>query len=203
MTSIVHAAILAAGRSSRMQGPNKLLAEFDGVPLIKRVVNEVCASRATQAVLVVGHQRDRIAAAVGGAPVQIVHNADYADGLSTSLQAAIRAMPVEAGGLLVVLGDMPRISAPSLDLMIRAFEDGGGRAVVRATHQGRAGNPVILPRALFADIATIKGDIGAKHLIEGSGLPIIDIELGEAASLDLDTPDAVLRAGGRIVEEAE
>lgn len=186
-----------------MQGPNKLLAEFDGVPLIRRVVNEVCASSASRAVLVVGHQRDRIAAAVSEAPVQIVHNPHYADGLSTSLQAAIRATPGEACGLLVVLGDMPGINARSLDLMIQAFEDSGGRAIMRATHEGRAGNPVILPRALFDGIMTIEGDVGARHLIEGSGLPIKDIELGKAASLDLDTQDAILLAGGRIVREVE
>ncbi|MHB2264910.1 NTP transferase domain-containing protein [Aliihoeflea sp. PC F10.4] len=200
--AVVHAAILAAGRSSRMEGPNKLLAEFDGVPLIRRVTEAACKARVARAHLVVGHQRDRIAQAVEGLEIDIVENPDYADGLSTSLKAAALAMPAKADGILVVLGDMPGVTAQILNLMIEAFERSGGSAIVRATHAGKRGNPVLLPRALFAQIEKIEGDVGARHLVENSGLPVVDIELGEAASLDLDTQDAVRQAGGRIVEGA-
>ncbi|MCO6390506.1 NTP transferase domain-containing protein [Aliihoeflea aestuarii] len=199
---VVHAAILAAGRSSRMKGPNKLLAEFDGVPLIRRVAAATQGSRAERAHLIVGHQRDRIVQAVDELDIDIVDNPDFADGLSTSLKAAARAVPRHVDGLLVVLGDMPGVTAQTLDRMIAAFEHSGGSSIVRATHAGKRGNPVILPRALFAEIEKIEGDTGARHLVESAVLPVVDIELGEAASLDLDTQDAVRQAGGRIVEQA-
>jgi molybdenum cofactor cytidylyltransferase len=69
---------------------------------------------------------------------------------------------------------------------------------VRATNAGVPGNPVILPRALFAAARQLDGDTGARQLIEDSGLPLIDIEIGEAASLDVDTPELLARAGGQL-----
>ncbi len=67
---------------------------------------------------------------------------------------------------------------------------------MRATHDGKRGNPVLLPRALFAEVATLEGDTGARHLVEAEGPPVIDVEIGEAAFVDVDTPDAMARAGG-------
>ncbi len=69
---------------------------------------------------------------------------------------------------------------------------------MRATHDGARGNPVILPRALFADALRLEGDVGARHLVEAGGLPVRDVDLGIAASLDVDTPDAMASAGGRL-----
>ncbi|MGQ2906847.1 MAG: NTP transferase domain-containing protein [Aliihoeflea sp.] len=199
---IVHAAILAAGRSSRMHGPNKLLSEFDGKPLIRRVADAVTSSRVDATHIVLGHQRDRIAAALDGLDVAFVDNPDYADGLSASLKAAERALSPEVSGLLVVLGDMPGVTASAIDAMLDAFARSGGQAIIRATDAGKRGNPVLLPRALFAEIERIEGDTGARHLVEGASLPVVDVELGAAASLDLDTQDAVRLAGGNIVEDA-
>ncbi len=198
---IVHAAILAAGRSSRMHGPNKLLAEFDGAPLIRRVAEAVMSSRVDATHIVLGHQRDRIAAALDGLDLTFIDNPDYADGLSTSLKAAERALASQVNGLLVVLGDMPGVTANAIDAMIAAFARSGGQAIIRATDAGKRGNPVLLPRALFAGIERIEGDTGARHLVEGAALPVVDVELGAAASLDLDTQDAVRQAGGKIVED--
>lgn len=199
---IVHAAILAAGRSSRMHGPNKLLAEFNGKPLIRRVAEAVSSSRVDATHVVLGHQRQRVAAALDGLGLAFVDNPDYADGLSTSLKAAERALAPEVSGLLVVLGDMPGVAQGAIDAMLDAFARSGGQAIVRATDAGKRGNPVLLPRALFAAIERIEGDTGARHLVEGAALPVVDVELGSAASLDLDTQDAVRLAGGNIVEDA-
>ncbi|MCO6385465.1 NTP transferase domain-containing protein [Aliihoeflea sp. 40Bstr573] len=199
---VVHAAILAAGRSSRMHGPNKLLAEFDGEPLIRRVAEAVTNSSVDATHVVLGHQRDRVASALGGLDLAMVENPEYADGLSTSLKAAERALPPEVNGLLVVLGDMPGVTAKAIDAMLEAFAGAGGQAIIRATDAGKRGNPVLLPRALFAQIERIEGDTGARHLVECAALPVVDVELGAAASLDLDTQEAVRQAGGNIVEGA-
>ena len=67
-----------------------------------------------------------------------------------------------------------------------------------AMHQ--PGNPVILPQALVARIDELEGDTGARHLIETGGAEIVDIELGEAARIDVDTPDALAAAGGVAAE---
>jgi molybdenum cofactor cytidylyltransferase len=192
----VHAVLLAAGRSSRMGGPNKLLASFEGAPLVRRVAERILASRAGGTVAVVGHQADRIGEALSSLDLKLVHNPDYASGLSTSLRAGVEALPAAADGALIALGDMPAVSTPDIDRLIGAFAAAGGTSIVRATHDGKRGNPVILPRALFAEVTKLGGDTGARQIVEAGGAAVIDVELGAAASLDVDTPEAMRLAGG-------
>lgn len=192
----VHAVILAAGRSSRMGGPNKLLARFGGEPLVRLIAARALASSAASTVVVSGHQAERVEAALAGLDVRLAFNPAYAGGLSTSLRAGIAALPQDAAGALVVLGDMPNVGSADLDRLIDAFRERNGRAVVRAAHAGRRGNPVVLPQKLFEAVARLEGDTGARGLIEAGGLPVVDVEIGEGAFLDVDTPDLMKQAGG-------
>lgn len=196
----VAAVLLAAGRSSRMGGNNKLLADFDGEPLVRRVGSRLAASRCLATTAVVGHQASRIAAALGDLDVRIVENPDYPDGLATSLRCGMAAMPPQVDGAMIVLADMPDIRREDFDALIAAFESSGGRAIVRAAHGTQRGNPVILPRALFGAASSLEGDTGARQIIERSGLEIIDVEIGRAAAVDVDTPDAMSAAGGVLVD---
>jgi molybdenum cofactor cytidylyltransferase len=192
----VDAIVLAAGRSSRMGGPNKLMALFDGRPLVRRTAETARASRAAEVVVITGHQAERASSALLGLPVRLTHNGDYASGLASSLKAGIRALPVETDGALIMLGDMPGVAAADLDRLIAAFAKAGGASIVRATHAGKRGNPVILPRSLFPEVMKLAGDTGARHIVEAQGNPVIDVEIGAAASVDVDTPEAMHIAGG-------
>ncbi len=188
--------LLAAGRSSRMGGPNKLLASFDGKPLVRRAAETALASKAAGVTVVTGHQRGRVEEALAGLDVSFAYNPDFATGLASSLKAGIAKVPQDATGAMIVLGDMPGIADMDINRLIRAFAKGEGKSVVRATHEGRRGNPVILPRSLFGAVAHLEGDTGARHLVEAEGLDVIDVEIGEAAAVDVDTPEAMSRAGG-------
>ncbi|RFC64881.1 MULTISPECIES: NTP transferase domain-containing protein [Mesorhizobium] len=192
----IYIIILAAGRSSRMGGPNKLMAEFDGKPLVRLIAERACASRASGVLLVTGHDAARVEATLSDLKLQPLNNPDYAIGLSSSLKVGMAALPPDATGALIVLGDMPGITTADLDRMIAAFRREHGNAIIRATHNGKRGNPVILPRALFGSVATLEGDTGARHLVEAESAAVIDIELGEGASVDVDTPEAMAKAGG-------
>jgi molybdenum cofactor cytidylyltransferase len=192
----VEIVLLAAGRSSRMGGPNKLMALFEGRPLVRRSAERALASRAAGVTVVTGHQADRISTALSGLDVRIVHNSDFAAGLSGSLKRGVCAIPTDRAGAMIVLADMPGVSAGDLDCLIRAFEKSGGAAIVRAVHDGKRGNPVILPRSLFHAVSLLEGDTGARHLVEAEGLNVIDVEIGEGAGLDVDTRDALESAGG-------
>src|SRR5690606_27072357 len=97
----IAALVLAAGRSSRMGGPNKLLAEIAGKPMLRIVVEEALASKAGPVIVVTGHQRDRVEAALAGLPVRFVHNPDFADGLGSSLKTGIAAVPSDLDGAIV------------------------------------------------------------------------------------------------------
>jgi len=101
-----------------------------------------------------------------------------------------------ADGVLVMLADMPQVTAGDLKLLIAAFRKVGEQAIVRAVSQGKRGNPVILPQSLHDAVMRLEGDVGARHIIESSGLAVIDVDIGDAAHLDVDTPEAVIAAGG-------
>lgn len=190
--------ILAAGQASRMaaSGRHKLLAEFGGVPLVRKSVETVLASRSDRAVIVTGYRAGDIEAAIAGLDCPIVHNPDYATGMASSLKAGLAAVRDEADGLMVMLADMPGIEAGDLDRLVDAFHAEEGQAIIRAVSDGKRGNPVILPRSTFEALSKLEGDIGARPVIEKSGLPIIDVEIGVAAQLDTDTPEEIVAAGG-------
>jgi len=187
----VAALVLAAGRSTRMGGPNKLLADIGGRPMVRIVVEEVLASRARPVIVVTGHQRERVEAVLSGLPVTFVHNANYADGLSTSLRAGIAALPEEPDGAIVCLGDMPQVDAKLIDRLITAFDPERGALVVVPTIAGKRGNPVVWSRRFFPDLASLDGDVGARHLIAGYQEAVAEVPTDTAALLDVDTPDAL------------
>ncbi len=135
-------------------------------------------------------------ASLAGVDAKVVFNAEFATGLASSLKAGVAALPADASGALVALGDMPGVSSADFDRLIKAFQDAGGSAIVRATHGGKRGNPVILPRSLFGAVARLEGDTGARQLVESGLADVVDVEIGAAASVDVDTPDALERAGG-------
>ena len=184
--------VLAAGRSSRMGGPNKLLAEIGGKPLVRIVVDAVLASRARPVVVVTGHQRDKVEAALAGLPVKFVHNPHFADGLGTSLKAGIAALPADADGAIVCLGDMPQVDAALIDRLIGAFDPDHGALVVLPTIDGKRGNPVVWSRRFFPDLMAVEGDVGARYLIGRYTEAVAEVPLtGTAALTDVDTPEAL------------
>jgi molybdenum cofactor cytidylyltransferase len=195
----VAAVILAAGKASRMGegGAHKLLAEFDGEPLVRRAAETALSADSASVIVVTGHRRSEIEAALSGLNVIAIDNPDYASGMASSLISGFSASQArDADGVLVMLADMPGVTAGDLDALISAFRSASGRAIVRAVSRGKRGNPVILPRSLGDAVMRLEGDVGARHIIETSGLPVIDVDIGDAAHLDVDTPEAVLAAGG-------
>jgi molybdenum cofactor cytidylyltransferase len=189
----IAAVVLAAGRSTRMGGPNKLLAEIAGRPLLRIVVEEALASHAKPVIVVVGHERAEVEKALAGLPVQLIHNPDFAQGLGTSLKAGIAAVPAEADGAIVCLGDMPQVDASLIDRLIAAFDPDRGALIVMPTVEGRRGNPVLWSRRFFPDLMAIEGDVGARHFIGRYSEAVVEVPLeGRAALVDIDTPEALV-----------
>jgi len=193
----VAALILAAGRSTRMGGPNKLLATIDGKPLVRMVAEAALASRAAPVTVVTGHQRAKIEAALAGVDVALVHNPDYAEGLSASLAAGVAGLPADVDGVVVLLADMPAVDAAIIDRLIAAFDPGRGAAIVVATDRGRRGNPVVWSSRFFPALGAVTGDSGGRRLIAANRAAVVEVELGPAAGLDVDTPEALAALGGR------
>jgi molybdenum cofactor cytidylyltransferase len=175
-----------------MGAENKLTADLGGQPMVRHVVQAAMASAASPVLVVVGHQRDNVRAALAGLLVALVDNQDYAVGLSSSLKAGIRAVPEAADGALVLLGDMPQITAGHLDRLIAEFEAGGGAVIIVPAHDGRRGNPVLWPRACFGEMLQLEGDAGARRLLAAHASRVREVDLGtDAIFADVDTPEAL------------
>ncbi|MGB6285025.1 MAG: molybdopterin-binding/glycosyltransferase family 2 protein [Xanthobacteraceae bacterium] len=188
----IAAVVLAAGRSSRMGGSNKLLAQIGGRPLLRMVVEAALASQARPVLVVTGHQRERVESALADLPVTFVHNPDYAEGLGTSLKAGIAALPAEVDGVVVCLGDMPQVDAALINRLIGAIDPDKGALVAVPTIDGKRGNPVVWSRRFFPDLMAVEGDVGARHLIGRYGEAVVEVPVSGAAALtDIDTPQAL------------
>jgi molybdenum cofactor cytidylyltransferase len=188
----VAAIILAAGRSTRMGGPNKLLAELGGKPLVRLVTEQALASKAKGVIVVTGHQAGLVEKALAGLDVKFVRNPDFAQGLATSVKAGVAAVGDDADGAVICLGDMPMISAPLIDHLIEAFAPDRGNLIAVPVSDGRRGNPVLWSRRFFSELMTLDGDIGARHLIAKHPEAVAEVPVeGFGAFLDIDTPQAL------------
>lgn len=191
----VAAIVLAAGRSTRMGGPNKLVAELAGKPLVRIAAEQALASRARPVIVVTGHQRERVEAALAGLPVRFVHNPDYEQGLSTSLRTGIATLALDVDAAVVCLGDMPQVSGGMIDRLIEAFDPERGALIVVPTLDGKRGNPVLWSRRFFAALGELQGDVGARHLIGAHPDGLVEVPVtGVGAFFDIDTPDALAAA---------
>jgi molybdenum cofactor cytidylyltransferase len=184
--------VLAAGRSTRMGSINKMLAEIGGKPLVRIAAEQALASRAKPVIVVTGHERAQVEAALAGLPVRFTHNAAYADGLGTSLKAGIAVVPPDADGAIVCLGDMPQVDHALIDKLIAAFDPERSALIVIPSIDGRRGNPVVWARRFFNELMSINGDIGARHLIGSYAEAVVEVPLaGDAALTDVDTPESL------------
>ncbi|MGC8469099.1 MAG: NTP transferase domain-containing protein [Acetobacteraceae bacterium] len=194
----VTALVLAAGRSRRAAPLHKLLVPVRGKPMIARTVDNVLASRARPVLVVLGHEAETVAGALAGRPVGRVIAADHAEGLAASLRAGLAAVPAEARGVIVCLGDMPFVTGRVIDRLIEAFDPGEGRTIVIPTFRGKRGNPVLWDRRFLPEMMALSGDAGARALLERHHAETVEVEMENDAVLrDFDTPEALAALAGR------
>ena len=190
----IAAVILAAGSSRRMGNANKLLATIDGKPLVRIAAEAAIGSQAGSVVVVTGHEHERVATALAGLAVAFAYNLDHKKGMATSLRSGLAILPDDVEGAVVLLADMPKITSAVIDRVIAVFQSG---KIVVPTAEGLRGNPVLWSRRFFPELMGVNGDTGGRAVIEASSGSVIEVELGPAVSLDLDTREALAAAGGR------
>lgn len=192
-SAAIAAIILAAGQSTRMGKDNKLLTSVGGRTMLAQAVAAATQSKATHVTIVTGHQADEIKQALPEFSGKFVHNPNFKDGLSTSVQCGIASLNDEFDGALIILGDMPGINAEHVNALIEAFDPELDHAICVATHHGKRGNPVLWSRYFFAEMMQLTGDRGARHLLRQHGDVIIEVEMtDDAVLIDIDTKDELL-----------
>lgn len=187
----IAAVVLAAGRSTRM-ARNKLLIDMGGKPLVAHAVDAALEAGLAPVLVVTGHQAEAVQAALAGRPVTFVHNARFEDGMASSLQAGIAALSDDIDAALVCLGDMPSVGPRHMAAIAAAYAPESQRSICVPFSQGQRGNPVLLGRRFFPEIAQLSGDSGARPLLAAHADQVWPVELADDAVLtDLDTPEAL------------
>lgn len=180
--------VLAAGASRRMGQPKQLLA-VDGVPLLRRVVQVAIEAKIGKVWVVLGANAEKVRPVLAGLPVETVVNEAWEEGMGASIRAGMAAIGGDLSGVpgvIIVLGDQPEVSAGHLIQLSQAMI-ATGKSIVASRCAGRLSPPVLFGPGHFSILRQMKGDAGAKGLLEANpdGMAIVDTgDLG-----DLDTPD--------------
>jgi len=193
---LIAGVILAAGGSTRFGSP-KQLAELRGRPLLDHAVDAIRSVPAIDPIVVVlGAEADRIRERADLDGVEVAIATDWREGIAASLRAGVEAAG-EADAILITLGDQPLITPQVIAAVLDRAD--GPRAAARATFGGAPGHPVVVKRSLFAELAELRGDSGARELLEAHG--VAAVECGHLASAhDVDTPEDLEAIVGRASE---
>ena len=197
----VGALVLAGGAGRRAKPWDKLLTrDPSGQTMIARTLAAVEAGGADPVLLVLGHDAARLRSACPGAAS--VHAADHAEGLAASLRCGVAEAERKGwDAALVCLGDMPLVLPSTLRRLIETWQAARPRPdAVLPLWNGRRGNPVLWDRRLFPSLLGLRGDVGARSLLNRSSTAVLALEVEDEAVLqDFDTPErlASFRAGGR------
>jgi len=194
---MISAIVLAAGEAKRF-GQLKQLALIGETTMLEQVLDAVSRSRAEDVVVVLGAGSDEIRHRVSFAAERIVVNPEYASGLSSSLQAGLRALPEGADGALMVLADQPFVTTATIDSLIGEFIRKSPEAAV-PTFRGARGNPVLLNRSVFDEVMALRGDTGFRSVLTDPGRNILEVPVDDPGILrDIDTREEFDRTRGQL-----
>ena len=193
MVSDIAAIILAAGRSSRI-GAHKLLLPLNGRPLLAWSLAAACASDARPVILALGRDAEMVADAIPVGRYTTIINPRYAEGMGVTLALAVKALAPKIIGAVVLLGDQPFMPTGAIQATLAAALAQPDH-IVMGEHDGRRGHPVYLPRRVFARVATLSADEGARAIIAQEAGEITLVHIEEAhAQFDVDTLQDYQRA---------
>lgn len=187
--------MLAAGSGSRFGG-GKLLAPFGGRPLIEATLSGLRRAPVDEIIVVVGTEGERLRSISTAYETRIVQNPDWAEGMSTSVQAGLRACTPVARAAVVCLADQPLVGAEAVDKLVQAFQRGAKVAV--ATYGGEMRNPVLFAREVWPLLLhEMSGDRGAREFLKRRGQIVTEVPCDDVANpADIDTVDDLRRLEG-------
>jgi molybdenum cofactor cytidylyltransferase len=181
----VAAVVLAAGASTRM-GRNKLLLEVGGESLVRRAVRAAIAARVDEVVVVLGHEEDLVRAELRGLACTPIVNPDHAEGAGASVRAGVR-QAAGADALVVVLADMPFVTAEMISMLVQRYR--ATRAPLVVSHYGDVqAPPTLYDRALFDELLAIPGERCAKQVVQRHEAEAEIVSWPVAALRDIDVP---------------
>jgi molybdenum cofactor cytidylyltransferase len=178
--------VLAAGASTRM-GRNKLLLALEGESLLGRVMQQATAAGLDPIIVVLGHEADRALGELSGYRCQPVVNPDYVQGINTSLRTGIAALPAEATAVVVMLADMPFVTASMVVTLVQRYRESGALLAI-SDYAGVMAPPMLYGRSLFPELLALEGDGCGKQVARRHRSEAVVVSWPAAALTDLDVP---------------
>ncbi len=181
----VAAVVLAAGSSRRLGQPKQVLA-LDGATVLDATLDVARASACDPVVVVLGGAAEQVREEVDLDGVHVVENHDYSTGCATSIRTAIAALPPEVTGIVLMLGDQPRVRVETVqELEASAHE----HAVGVCEYDDALGHPLWFDREMFGALESMHGDKAVWKLVdaEADGADVVRVRIEGPMPRDIDT----------------
>lgn len=183
--------LLAAGASRRFGAP-KLIHSLRGTPVVRWSAEALTA--ATDALLVVvPPDAAPLRQALSGVPARFIVNAEPDRGLGRSIACGVRALPPQADAVLIALADEPLLERAWIDAVLARYRSAVGAAIVAPVFRGTRRHPVLFHRGVFAELAALDGDRGARDVVERDATRVTLVEFDQPGTIDVDTPQDLAR----------
>ena len=171
---MISSILLAAGQSLRMKGENKLTKEINGIPLIKYAVKNILGSAVDELIIVVGHEKEIIEKIIENKKkIRFIYNSNFADGISSSIKIGLENISKKSEAFFISLGDMPDVNQNIYNKLIKTrynynkkLKTNLKKEIFIPTFENEKGNPILFSKHMREKIMQIKGDNGARELIE-------------------------------------
>jgi molybdenum cofactor cytidylyltransferase len=186
----LHVIVLAAGASTRFGSP-KQLVRLNGRPLLHLAVSRAVEIAGQAVTVVLGANAAELAPLLRHTPAAIAINRDWAEGMGSSVRTGIARVPAAADAALLMLADQPAVTAEDLRRLVGAWRR-QPHCIVAAHYAGTAGVPAIFPREDFTSLSALRGDTGARTLLNRGADRVIRVPL-QSAAIDIDTPEDLLK----------
>jgi len=190
------AAIILSGGASRRMGSPKALLFYQGRPFLEHLLDVVRHPKIGVRRVVLGADAEPIAKEVNLAPDEIVINAEWEKGQLCSIQAALRSLPPQTDGIILLLIDHPLISSALVGELVESFYS-SGKSIVLPVYEGRRGHPVIFSSPLYQELMNAPLETGARSVVWEHAAEVQIVQTNEEGCvLNLNDPDTMQRALG-------
>ena len=185
----LYAIVLAAGAATRF-GSAKQLVRISGRPLLHNTVSNAVEIAGAATIVVLGAYAAELAPLLSHTPASVVINRDGREGIGSSIRRGVAALPSTCTAVMMVLADQAAVTAQDLQRLVSAWKR-QPEYVAAALYSGSTGVPAIFPRSRFTELTELRGDMGARMLLQRNPDRVIRVPM-ERAALDIDTPEDLL-----------
>lgn len=181
--------IIAAGESKRLGSPKQLLL-LDKDTMLNRLIKMVQKAVDFPIYLVLGANAEKIKAQLPNVSLNIIENTEWQEGMGSSIRLGVQAVVSSANkhdGVLILVCDQPYLSESSIKDLI-ALQAIKNTAIAASFYANIAGTPALFHQSVFSDLLALKGDQGAKRIIQERDQELAKLQF-EKGVLDIDTPE--------------